>query len=173
MTTPGDWADFAEMIGAASAALTGLLFVAVSLNAGRIAQHRGLRASAAQTLVLFVTPLAAAAVLLAPGQPDRAIGGELMATGLAASWSLLSAGRRKLGLADDDRKLIAVFDSRVSNAIVMSLYTATGICLLCDANGGLYLLLPASLVAFVSGVLNAWRFLLPPMSTHPGHQTEH
>jgi hypothetical protein len=39
---------------------------------------------------------------------------------------------------------------------------ASGIALACDADAGLYLLLPASLVAFVSGVLNAWYFLLPP-----------
>jgi hypothetical protein len=44
--TPADWQDFAEMTGGVSGALTGLLFVAVSLNAGRIAGHQGLRASA-------------------------------------------------------------------------------------------------------------------------------
>lgn len=102
MTTPADWQGFAEMIGAASGALTGLLFVAVSLNASRIAGHPGLRASAAQTLVLFV-----------------------------ASGSALASG----------------------------------------ADAGLYLLLPASLVAFVSGVLNAWYFLLPPPDLHTGQRS--
>lgn len=162
MTTPADWQGFAGMTGTASGALTGLLFVSVSLNARRIAEHRGLRASAAQTLVLFVIPLIAAAFLLAPGQPDGVVGGELIGTGLAASWVLLSIARLKVGLADEDRKLIAVFDSRAANVVVMLLYVACGICLVCRADDGLYLLLPATLVAFVSGVLNAWRFLLPP-----------
>ena len=49
------------MTGGASAALTGLLFVAVSLPASRIAGRQGLRASAAQTLVLFIAPLVIAA----------------------------------------------------------------------------------------------------------------
>lgn len=62
MTVPADWQDFAQVIGAASGALTGLLFVAVWLNANRIEGHRGLRASAAQTLVLFLAPAR---------QPDR------------------------------------------------------------------------------------------------------
>jgi hypothetical protein len=162
MTSPADWQDFAEMIGTASGTLTGLLFVAVSLNARRIAEHRGLRASAAQTLVLFVIPLIVAVFLLAPEQPDGVIGGELIATGLAASWVLLSIARLKQGLADEDRMLIAVFDSRAANVSVMLLYVACGICLACRTDDGLYLLLPASLIAFVSGVLNAWRFLLPP-----------
>ena len=70
MVTPPDWQDFAEMVGGASGALTGLLFVSVSLNASRIAGRTGLRASAGQTLVLFITPLIIATTLLVPHQPD-------------------------------------------------------------------------------------------------------
>jgi len=150
------------MIGAASGALTGLLFVAVSLNASRIAGHQGLRASAAQTLVLFVSPLVMAAALLAPGQPDWVLGAELIATGLTASWVLLAIARLKHGLADDDLRLISIFNRRGPNIVVMLLFVASGSVLACGAVDGLYLLLPASLVAFVSGVLNAWHFLLPP-----------
>jgi modulator of FtsH protease len=130
MTVPGDWQDFAEVIGSASGALTGLLFVAVSINASRIAGHRGLRASATQTLVLFLTPLMMAAALLAPGQPDWVFGAE--------------------------------FNRRTPNVIVMLLFVASGTVLVCGSDAGLYLLLPAALIAFVSGVVNAWYFLLPP-----------
>jgi hypothetical protein len=77
------WHDFAVMTGGASGAVTGLLFVAVSLNADRIARHQGLRASAAQTLVLFLVPLVMAMVLLAPAQADGVQGGQLIAAGLA------------------------------------------------------------------------------------------
>ena len=70
-TVPADWAGFAEVIGGASGALTGLLFVSVSLNATRIAGHQGLRSSAAQTLVLFLTPLFMAAALLAKTEHAR------------------------------------------------------------------------------------------------------
>jgi hypothetical protein len=44
------WSDFAEIAGGASGALTGLLFVAVSLNRERVIAHRGLRSQAGQTL---------------------------------------------------------------------------------------------------------------------------
>jgi hypothetical protein len=162
MTIPADWQGFAEMTGGASAALTGLLFVAVSLNASRIAGHQGLRASAGQTLVLFLAPLFMAAALLAPGQPDWVLGSELIAIGLIASWVLLGIVRLKHSLTDDDQRLIAIFNRRGPNVVVMLLFVASGISLACDAAAGLYLLLPASLVAFVSGVLNAWYFLLPP-----------
>jgi hypothetical protein len=155
------WHDFAVMTGGASGALTGLLFVAVSLNADRIARHRGLRASAAQTLVLFLVPLVMAMVLLAPGQADGVLGGELIAAGLGASLSLLAIGQRKRGLSDDDKRLVSIFDRRDTNVVVMLLFAASGAVLASGGDAGLYLLLPAALVAFVSGVLNAWNFLLP------------
>jgi hypothetical protein len=162
MTTSADWQNFAMMTGSASGALTGLLFVAVSLNASRIAGHQGLRASAAQTLVLFIAPLVMAAILLVPGEPDWVLGAELIAAGLGASWILWSIGQRMRGLTDDDRRLISIFDRRDTNVIVMLLFVAGGVILAAGESAGLYLLLPASLVAFISGVLNAWNFLLPP-----------
>jgi hypothetical protein len=170
VTAPADWQGFAEVVGTASGALTGLLFVAVSLNASRIAGHQGLRASAAQTLVLFMEPLAIAMALLAPGQAAWVLGGELIATGLIASWILLSIARLKRGLADDDLRLISIFNRRGTNLVVMLLFVASGTVLACGADAGLYLLLPASLVAFVSGVLNAWYFLLPPSEGRPGRR---
>jgi hypothetical protein len=164
VTAPADWAGFAEMTGGASGALTGLLFVAVSLNASKISGHRGLRASAAQTLVLFLTPLIMAAALLTPGQPDWALGAELIAAGLITSAVLLGIGRVKHNgpVTDDDQRLLAIFNRRGPNVMVMLLFVASGVVLACGQPAGLYLLLPASLVALVSGVLNAWFFLLGP-----------
>jgi hypothetical protein len=162
MTSPADWQAFAEMTGGASAALIGLLFVAVSLNASRIAGHQGLRTSAAQTLVLFIAPLVMASVLLVPGQADWVLGAELIVIGAITSWILLGMRRVKRSLTDDDRNLIAIFNRRGPNVMVMLLFVASGIILACGAPAGLYLLLPASLVAQISGVLNAWYFLLPP-----------
>jgi hypothetical protein len=95
---------------------------------------------------------------VAERQPDRRAPG----IGLTASWVLLAIVRLKHSLADDDQRLIAIFSRRGPNVIVMLLFVASGAALAADANAGLYLLLPASLVAFVSGVLNAWYFLLPP-----------
>ncbi len=102
MTASADWHDFATTIGGASGALTGLLFVSVSLNAKRIAGHTGLRASAVQTLVLFLTPLIIATALLTPRQPDWVLGAELAAIGLVAGMVLLVVHRAKLALADQD-----------------------------------------------------------------------
>ncbi|MFJ9350959.1 hypothetical protein [Streptomyces sp. NPDC101237] len=157
-----DWESFGVMTGGASGALTGLLFVAVSLNADRIARHPGLRAIAAQTLVLFMAPLAMATLLLTPRQPGWALGTELMTAGLCGGLGLLVIGRRKRGPGPADARLAGLFDRRDTGIVVMVLMVVGGAVLASGTPEGLYALLPASLVAFVSGVLSAWNFLLPP-----------
>jgi modulator of FtsH protease len=162
MTTPAEWHDFAAMIGSASGALTGLLFVAVSLNAKRIAGHAGLRASAAQTLVLFITPLLIAATLLVPRQADWLLGAELTAVAVAAGLVLSVEHHAKLGLGTQDLRLISIFNRRRPYVAAMLLIMAGGLTLASGESAGLYLLYPGSVVTIISGVLNAWYFLLPP-----------
>jgi hypothetical protein len=162
MTHPSQWQGFAEMVGSASGALTGLLFVAISLNASRISGHQGLWASGAQTLIMFLTPLVVSAIMLTPGQPGWVVGGELIVAGLAAGWALLSVGRLKRDIPDEERGLTEIFNRREANVVVMMLFVAAGVVLDFGADWGLYLLLPAVLVALISGVMNAWLFLVPP-----------
>ena len=76
----------------------------------------------------------------------------------------------KRGLQDDELRLISIFNRRGPNVVVMFLFVASGTALIFRADAGLYLLLPASLVAFVSGVLNAWNFLLPPPEGQPARR---
>ena len=71
---PQAWRDFAVTTGGLAGALTGLLFVAVSLHSGALNRSRSLASRAAQTLVLFMTPAIAAVLLTAPqpsGGPGR------------------------------------------------------------------------------------------------------
>jgi N-acetylmuramic acid 6-phosphate (MurNAc-6-P) etherase len=49
------WAGFGEALAAVAGALTGLLFVALSVKAEVLAGSRSLKSRAAQTLVLFIT----------------------------------------------------------------------------------------------------------------------
>jgi len=84
--------------------------------------------------------------------------------------SLLAIGQRKRGLSDDDKRLVSIFDRRDTNVFVMLLFVASGAVLASGTDAGLYLLLPAALVALVSGVLNAWNFLLPRQTGAPALQ---
>ena len=60
------WLSFGEALAAVAGALTGLLFVAVSVKSGTLAASRSLSSRAAQTLVLFMTSVLIAILLVAP-----------------------------------------------------------------------------------------------------------
>ena len=65
----------------ASAALGGLLFVAVSINLDRILALRGLPGVAGAAIVLLVGVLVVSTFALVPGQPRWVLGAELVTVG--------------------------------------------------------------------------------------------
>jgi hypothetical protein len=71
--TTATWLTFGETLAAVAGALTGLLFVAVSVNRDVLAASLRLRSRAAQTLVLFMTSVLIAVLLVAP-EPSAALG---------------------------------------------------------------------------------------------------
>ena len=76
------WFEFGVAIVGAAAVLSGLLFVAMSINIERIMAIVTLPARAAGTLVLFVIPLMVGTWMLIPEQSTTLLGAELVVTGL-------------------------------------------------------------------------------------------
>src|SRR5262249_33086941 len=138
-------------------ALTGLLFVAVSINSRAIHAPRNLSSRAAQSLTLFMITVLVAIILATP-QPAGPIGWELV--GLAvASGALMLALDRRAGPARGTGA--ARFVERFSpNTITCVLVGVAGLTLLLDAGGGLYWLLPAAIVGLAGGVVSSWLFLI-------------
>jgi modulator of FtsH protease len=151
------WHDFGVTIGGLAGALTGLLFVAVSIKSDTLAKSRSLRSRAAQTLVLFMTSALAAIILVAP-QPGDALGGELVALALASGAALVVLDRQG---GHDPTSQVARYIERASpNAVTQVLFGVAGITFLITAGGGLYWLIPAAVSSLVGGVINAWLFLV-------------
>ena len=153
------WSDFATIAGSASGALTGLLFVAVSLNRDRVREHPALRSQAGQTLVLFILPLIISVVLVIPGTPNRVLGVELVAIAVVSggAMGMISHGRHPEGDGPED-SLARLLDSVSVNLLTMLLVLVAG-CIELAGDDGLYWLGPAVILALVNGVVNAWLFL--------------
>ena len=84
-----EWESFYVAEAGASAALAGLLFVAVSINLERILKFPYLPNRALEALGLLVLVLVIASLMLVPGQSKIAIGIELLAIGIPA-WAVLT-----------------------------------------------------------------------------------
>ncbi len=155
-----DWSNFGQVVGASSGALVGLLFVALSINGSRIAHNRSLRASARQTLVLFILPLVASILLLTPAQPHWVLATELIALAVLGGLSLVIQGRAKKSSSKDESRLERTLGHNSSNLVTTLCMLFAGVSFLVGRGGGLYWLLPAVVFAFVSGTLHAWWFLM-------------
>jgi hypothetical protein len=154
---PGTWHDFGVTVAGLAGALTGLLFVAVSIKSATLAESRSLRSRAAQTLVLFMSTALAAVVLVAP-QPDGALGGELIALAAVSAAALFVLDRR--GGHDAASRVARYIEVASPNALTSVLFGVAGLTFLLPAGGGLYWLIPAVVCSLVGGVINAWLFLV-------------
>ena len=70
---PKAWSDYGVAVVGGAAVLTGLLFVAVSVNAAWFSSSEAHRGRAGQALVLFVVPLVTGILLLIPGQTTTSL----------------------------------------------------------------------------------------------------
>jgi hypothetical protein len=155
---PQSWQNFYIMTGGAAAALTGLLFVAMSLHARAIIAHRFFGNRAVGTLISLLTQLFLAAAVLVPGQSRVALGIEVE---VAALFFLVITARSvwRLGLHGSgslNRSPLRARLELMGGAIWIILFVASGISLMTHAGGGFYLLAIVMLFMFGWNVYIAW-----------------
>jgi len=154
--TTAVWLGFGGALAAVSGALTGLLFVALSVKGEALAASRSLQFRAAQTLVLFMISVLIAVLLVAP-QPPGALGAGLLAVAVVSGAALFILDRR--AGHSTDRGVARYIERFSPNTISAVLVGVAGLTFLLKAGGGLYWLIPAAVASHLGGVVNAWLFL--------------
>ena len=154
---PDMWREFGVTVAGLAGALTGLLFVAVSIKSDALAQSRSLASRAAQTLVLFMISAIIAIVLVAP-QPGLALGAELLAVAVVSGTALFILDRRSGPQAESG--VIHYIERFSPNTVTALLVGITGLSFILKAGGGLYWMIPAVVASLIGGVINAWLFLV-------------
>ena len=147
------WHDFAVMLGGAAAALTGLVFVAVSLQLATLARDSKLRHRASTSVLFLFTIVAASAAILAPQSP-RALGAEFLALVLTASIfgyrGVLAAGEQR----DNFGRLLLLVSTPTSLFGILA-----DISLIVERGYGLYIATPCLVITLGITLASAWAVL--------------
>jgi hypothetical protein len=153
------WGEFAVVAGGAAAVLTGLIFVAVSINLQRILGFPGLPGRAGESVVMFLGILVLSLFVVVPGQSTHVLGVEITLVGgiyLATLLAIIAPG-----IATRTRQPTTWAVTRVVTAFAAGLPAViAGIVLLVDGRDGLYWLVPCFIVSLAAGIGNAWVLLV-------------
>jgi hypothetical protein len=151
------WTDLFVAGAGASAALTGLLFVAVSLNIKDILENEVLPGRALQTLLLLLSAVVVSLVGLVPGQSAAALGVELLAFALLFGvWAFVLAVRSAEGTRQYVHPLLH-FGLIVPGTVPPVIGAVS---LIAQSGGGLYWTAGGIVGALLGASVNAWVLLV-------------
>jgi hypothetical protein len=155
---PEQWHDLFVAVAGASAALAGLLFVAVSINLSAILALPGLPRRAAETVGMLALLLLESILVLVPGQTRQALGIELWALGLVVVVGFVIAWSRSS--AEPERQWYWTAVPFVTLVLASLPTVVAGASVMAGSGGGLYWLVGGLVAGFAGALINAWVLLV-------------
>lgn len=150
-----DWSDLFVAVAGASAALAGLIIVAMSVNIDVIVQYASLPSRAGATIAVLVLSTIVAVVGLIPGVTTGVLGGATVVFALVALGFAVDSTAR---MARDDRRA-GILKGSVLIVPVLGFAIGGGV-LAAGIVAGLYFVVAGMILGFVGTVLNAWVLLV-------------
>jgi modulator of FtsH protease len=154
-----DWQTFLAAELNASAALTGLVVVAISVNLARITAHELLPGRALETLFALTGAVLLTSLLLIPRQPVRVQAAECL---LVGAFSLAAPFRfqiRAFRSSFPNSQVHPLMRAALSS-LVGAPFLAAGALLWSGAAAGLYLAAAGVVLSLLVGVIGAWVLLV-------------
>lgn len=154
-----EWHDFFVATAGAAAALTGLIFVGVSINITKILSFAKLPDRALLSLVLLLNILIISSIMLIPGQSYKVIGIETLIISVCV-YSFVTGMDRGIykGTVEEYKKQYRI--SMLYNQLSLLPYIAAAIVILISKEIGIYCLVPGILISFIKAVVDAWVLLV-------------
>jgi hypothetical protein len=155
------WHDFYLVVGTGAAALTGLLFVIVSLGPRVVAPqaNKGVRGFVSPIATHFTTVLVASSIMLVPGLPPSVLGGFLLGGGCGGivytAWTRVHQLWRANNLSVLDWIWFAAMP-----VLCFALIAAAGALITMGVAIGLYVIAGSTLLLTVVAIRNAWDIVL-------------
>ena len=154
-----EWSDLFVASAGASAALAGLVFVAVSINIERILKFEELPARAQMTVLLLLSVLLVSIIGLIPGQSSTALGVELLGEGLVFGAAIAVLSKQGISRNVVVPGSVLLFRQLLTAAGTLP-FVIGAVSILAEAGGGLYWTVSGMVFAIMAGVANAWALLV-------------
>jgi modulator of FtsH protease len=154
-----DWAPFFAAQVGASAALVGLVAVAISINLTRILSFPRLPSRAAECLVILTSALVVSSLALMPGRQIAVFGGEAFALGLACTGVSLANLIRQVWRPREISLFKIVSAASASFLSTLSLVIG-GALIVSGDNSGLDWVGASVVISLAVGVMNSWVLLV-------------
>jgi hypothetical protein len=154
-----EWNDFFVATAGAAGALTGLIFVGISVNLAKILSISTLPNRALLSLILLLNILIISMLLLVPGQSLNAAGIEVLIIGCIVWAVILIVDTNIFNNKEKKYKSLYLFNIVINQLSVVP-YIIAGIILLKADSHGIYWIVPAIIFSFIKAVLDAWVLLI-------------
>lgn len=153
------WTSFFSAETSASAALTGLLFVAISINLLRIVANPALAARSLKALVTLSTILLISFLCLVPGQSTRMLGIEIAVLGVVHWIAGATLQYKSVFHNPYIGPKARTFNMLLAHASALPILLAAH-SLLIGRGGGLYWLVAGTVLCFLTALMDAWVLLI-------------
>jgi hypothetical protein len=154
-----EWQTFFSVHAECAATLTGLVFVAVSINLKTILNSPGLPGRAAESLAQFLQVFFICSAVLIPGQSAEVLAAEVMVIAFLG-WALQTASQVAYARSRSGHPKSWLL-TRITLTQLGSIPLFVGaVSVLKGSSTGIYWLLPGFFVSFLAGILNAWILLI-------------
>jgi modulator of FtsH protease len=144
---PAAWQNFYVMMGSANAALTGLVFVALSIHLKAVLDHPLLKPRAVIALTVLATQIVIAAIVLTPQSPNL-MGVELF----VLNGSFLVVDLR-------NRRSFSISPASLLTLAIRFVYIYAAISLFLGVGGGFYVLAFVIVVTLGRTMASCWALL--------------
>jgi hypothetical protein len=151
------WSNFLSVEAGAAATLAGLIFVAVSINLGKIIEYAGVPGRAAEALALLMGVLFICTFGLVPSQTASSLGTEFLAVGGLLWLMTVSFHVGQLRRKHPLRWLVP--RALLCQCATLS-FCAAGILLILGHASGIYWLIPGCVASFAAAITSAWVLLV-------------
>jgi hypothetical protein len=149
------WQAFYTAVAGSAAALTGLLFIGLSLNLRTIIKTPEHTARARETLGGLLSLLVLSVFLLIPGQDRRVLGSEFIASSFILALVAVRLNLQTLRRVASGRRARWALRLALLHLGTIAVMVA-GISLIVGQFGGLFWLVPTVLIYLLWSLFNAW-----------------